>query len=154
MKVPWVPAALALCALMAAASRLQPAVPAKDFSAKDVAEIKAELGKLNPSSYRVVLPVFRGRSRVGSQTIGTLPLTEVRRVASLRGVAFKEKGNLQMILSQGNDGGGGGGGGGGDTGGGAGSHTPSQSAAKGQDVINRIQLVVSRIGQSRYVFIH
>jgi hypothetical protein len=152
MKRPWIPAAVALCALVIVASRLHPAVQAREFSAKDVATIKAELAKLNPSRYRVVLPVFRGRTHVGSETIGTLPLTEVRRVTSLRGVAIKEKGNLQVILPQADDTGGGGGGG--EKGGGAGSHTPSGTPATGKDVINRIQSVVSHLDQSRYIFIH
>jgi uncharacterized membrane protein YgcG len=148
----WVLAAVAFCVLVGVAGRLHPAAPVKDFSEREVASIKAELAKLKPSSYRVVLPVFRNRVRVSSETVGTLPLTEVRRIASLRGVTLKEKGNLQVILPQGDESGGGGGGGSSGQGGGPGSHINSQSA--GRDVINRIQLVVSGLSKSQYVFIH
>ncbi len=147
----WILVAVALFAMGAAGAALPTKAVGKRFTPREVAEIKSLLAKRNRASYRVVLPVFKGQARVGSETLGTLPFTEVRRLASQRGLTVHEKGNLQAVLLSDTAGGGGGGGG---EGGGAGSHTPSGSGATGIDVIERIQATLSNVGESEYLFIH
>lgn len=145
MRRQWALATVAFSVLAVTATRCHPPKPANEFSEREVAQINAELAKLNPSSYRIVLPVFSKRTYLGSETIGSLPVSEVRRIASLRGVTLPETANMQVILVTPESGGGGG-----KDGNTPGSHVP----AFGRAVIDRIALVASRIDKSRYVLIH
>lgn len=113
----------------------------KTFSEQEVAEIKELLAKENPSSYRIVVPTFRDKKVIGSETLGSLPVSEVERIASLKGVKFQDKGNLQAILDSSD----------GDKNG-PGSHT--SSASGGHDIVNRIQSIAAKIESSKYVLIH
>lgn len=110
----------------------------KDFTEKEVAEIKALLDGFDPKVFRVVLPAFRDRRIVGAETKGSLPVTEVRKVASALNIPYTESGNLQAVFNSCN-------------GGGAGSHTESQSA--GTDVGRRIERILQNIDKSRYILL-
>ena len=110
----------------------------KDFTEREVGEIKALLEGFDPKVYRVVLPTFRQGEIVGTETKGSLPVTEVRKVASLLDIRYTEDGNLQAVFSSCN-------------GGGAGSHTESQSG--GTEVGRRIERILQNIDKSRYVLL-
>lgn len=109
----------------------------KNFSQAEVNDVLATLKGVPEANYRIVLPQFEGGAAVGSRTYGTLPVTEVRRLASQKNITFVDSGNLQAILM--------------DTGGGAGSHTESQSG--GQDIGRRIDKILRNIDKSQYTFI-
>ena len=110
----------------------------KDFTAKEVSEVKALLDGLDPKVYRVVLPTFGDGKPVGKETKGSLPVTEVRKVASALNVRYTEDANLQAVFQSCN-------------GGGAGSHTESQSG--GTDVGRRIERILQSIDKSRYILL-
>jgi hypothetical protein len=110
----------------------------KDFTEKEVGEIKALVADLDPKVYRVVLPTFQDGRIVGAETRGSLPVTEVRKVASALNVRYAEDANLQAVFQSCN-------------GGGAGSHTESQSG--GTDVGRRIERILQNIDKSRYVLL-
>jgi hypothetical protein len=74
--------------------------PRKQFTAVEVSEIQAALKDVDPATYRVVLPRYENDRRVGSQTLGTLSVADVRRVASRQGLKFKDNGNLQAIFME------------------------------------------------------
>ncbi|WP_221392557.1 hypothetical protein [Dyadobacter sp. NIV53] len=115
--------------------------PVKTFQPEDIANIKRLLQSLDPASYRVVLPVFDSRRRtVGSQTYGGFPITEVRRIASVRNIKYSDSGNLQAIFQNCN-------------GGGAGSHTESGSGAKAIDVVFQIEKITQNLDKNQYVLI-
>ena len=109
---------------------------AKEFTEADANEVRELLKKLDPAAYRIVLPVFKEGRIVGSEAYGSLPVTEVRKVASLRQIDYQENGNVQAIFQS-------------CSGGGAGSHTESQSP--GSDVGKRIEKIIASIDKSRYV---
>jgi hypothetical protein len=125
---------LVLCLLAGACQTMSDA--RKDFTEKEVAEIKALVEGFDPKVYRVVLPTFTERKIVGAETKGALPVTEVRKVASLLNVRYSENANLQAVFTSCN-------------GGGPGSHTESQSA--GTDVGRRIERILQNIDRSRYI---
>lgn len=112
----------------------------KDFSEKEVAEIKTLLEGFDPKVYRVIVPTFKENRIVGSETIGSLPVSEVRKVASVLNVSYAENGNLQAIFQSCN-------------GGGAGSHTDSQSGARGADLGRKVESILQNLDKSRYVFL-
>jgi hypothetical protein len=112
----------------------------KAFTEAEVAEIQSLLKGLDPADYRVVLPVFRDNKIVSSETHGTLPITEVRRVASTKNINYVETGNVQAIFAS--------------DGKGAGSHTPSDTAAKGRDIGIRIERILANLDKSQYVLIY
>jgi hypothetical protein len=89
----------------------------KEFTEAEVAEIRTLLNGVDPSRYRVTVPQYREGRVEGFQTLGTLSLTEVERVASARGIKFDEKGTAMLVLDLEES-----------SGGGAGTHTPSQSS--------------------------
>jgi hypothetical protein len=109
----------------------------KSFSQSEVNDVLATLKGVPEANYRMVLPQFEGGAMVGSKTYGTLPVTEVRKLASRNNITFVDTGNLQAIVM--------------DNGGGAGSHTESQSG--GQDIGRRIERIVRNIDKSQYTFI-
>jgi hypothetical protein len=111
----------------------------KTFTKDEVSEIMRLLRGLDPSSYRIVLPKFEDDRIVGSKTYGRLPVTRVRRLASLSTALYSEDGNLQAIFQDCN-------------GGGAGSHTPSQTS--GTDIGRRIQRIVQNMGKSEFVLMY
>jgi hypothetical protein len=149
----------------------------KEFTQAEVTEIQAVLKEMDPTNYRIVLPQFRDNRNVGSQTLGTLPITEVRRVAASRNATFTETGNVQAVFDPndasggggggGGSGGGGGGGGGGSgggsgggggggsggSGGGPGSHT-GQTPAKGRDIGMRIEKILEGMDKSQYILLY
>src|SRR5215510_10466984 len=85
----------------------------KAFTEDEVRQVEAVLKEVRPDTYRIILPEFRDGKVVGSKTYGSLPVTQVRRVASQRNIAFSDSGNVQAVFSP--------------DGGGPGSHTESQS---------------------------
>ncbi len=114
-----------------------------DFNESNVAEIKAILKDLETDSfsYRVVLPVIQNNKVLNSETLGTLPVSEVERIASSKNIQYSPTGNLQIVVA--------------DEGGGAGSHTESCTPCKGKglDVITRIEKVVKNFDKSKYILI-
>jgi hypothetical protein len=113
--------------------------PQKTFTKAEVSEIISLLKRHDPSHYRIVLPKFEDGRIVGSQTYGRLPVTQVRRLASLSNVVYSENGNLQAIFQSCN-------------GGGAGSHVESQTP--GSDIGKRIQRIVKNMGSSEFVLMY
>jgi len=111
----------------------------KTFTKAEVSEIMSLLKARDPNHYRVVLPKFENGRIVGSETYGRLPVTQVRRLASLSNVVYSENGNLQAIFNPCN-------------GGGAGSHVESQSS--GTDIGRRIERIVQNIGRSELILIY
>ena len=82
-----------------AAGREALAQPGKHkMTADDVARIEQALKGTDPSTYHLVLPLFRAGKVVGSRTYGTLSLARVRLVASARRVVLSEQGNLQLVM--------------------------------------------------------
>jgi hypothetical protein len=110
----------------------------KGFTEKEISEIEQTLKGLDPAGYRIVLPQIENGRTVGSKTYGSLPVTEARRLASLRNIAYVDNGNVQAIYS--------------DADGGAGSHTQTQS--QGNDIGKRIERILQNIDKSKYVLIH
>lgn len=126
-------------------------IPTRQFTEKDVQAILTELRGVDPSRYHIRLPQFRSGRIVGTKTHGTLPLTEVRRVATTLNVQLKETGNIITVfdsLNSGDESGGGGGGGGG---GGPGSHINSASA--GTDLASRIQVLLKDIDKNQFQYL-
>jgi hypothetical protein len=116
-------------------------LPAKTFQPEDIAEIKKLLQDLDSTDYRVVLPVMEAsRKTVGTQTYGSYPITEVRRIASLRNIRYTDSGNLQAIFRT-------------CSGGGAGSHTESGSGATGRVIISRIEEITRNMDKQAYILI-
>jgi hypothetical protein len=114
---------------------------AKTFSPEDIAAIKTLLQDLDSTDYRVVLPVMNDSEQmVGTQTYGTFPVTEVRRIASLRNIRYTDSGNLQAIFLNCN-------------GGGAGSHTESGSGATGRAAISQIEEITQNVDSRAYILI-
>jgi Ca2+-binding RTX toxin-like protein len=117
----------------------------KDFSPAEVNEIVTELQSLDSLQFRVVLPAFDTSGQlIGTQIIGTLPITDVRQVSKVRNILFDGDGNLQSIFTIfANDGG-------------AGSHVDSSSGGQGshsaQEVARRIDTIVGGINTSRFTF--
>ena len=108
----------------------------KTFTAEHIEQIKQVLTRLDPSRYRIVLPVFKGGEIVGSEVIGALPITRVRRMASTQDeIEYTETGNLQAIIMEQ----------------GAGTHTESQSP--GSSVGDRIEKILENIDESEYIFL-
>lgn len=110
----------------------------KAFTEEEVRQVEAVLNGVGPDTYRIVLPEFRDGKVVGSKTYGSLPVTQVRRVASQRNIAFSDSGNVQAVFSS--------------DGGGAGSHTESQSP--GTDIGRRIEKIIERLDKSQYTLIY
>lgn len=128
----WAAALAAGCRTSAAAR--------KDFSESEVAEVRALLKDADPARSRVVLPRFENGRVVGSDVYGSLPITEVQRLATIRNVAIPGTGNVQVVFANSCNGGG------------AGSHTSSQTP--GSDLGRRIERVLADVDRSRYVLIH
>ena len=121
-------------------------VSTKEFTATEVGEIQAALKGANPASYRIIVPRFEADRKVGSQTLGTLSVAEVRRVASQQGVRFTEAGNLQAIFmsTPGTE----------DT-----SKASSQTGGKensneGQEIIKRLEGILSKKDRNEFIFLH
>ena len=117
----------------------------KNFTEAEVAQVQAILKDVKPETYRIILPEIKDGKVVGSKTYGSLPVTEVRRVASQRNIEFSETGNVQAVfMSQSASAGG--------DGSGAGSHTPSQTP--GTDIGSRIEKILERLDKSQYTLIY
>ncbi len=110
----------------------------KAFTEEEVRQVEAVLNGVRPDTYRIILPEFRDGKVVGSKTYGSLPVTQVRRVASQRNIPFSDSGNVQAVFSP--------------DGGGAGSHTESQSP--GTDIGRRIEKIIERLDKSQYTLIY
>lgn len=123
-----------------------PVTPRKDFTPQEVSEIKAMLAERNPSTYRVTLPVYRNEQVIDSETIGTLSVREVERLASLQGIQLQGQANLQMILNSS--------GGSGGSGGSAGADALTNPRSGGDEVINRVDSMARGLESSNYSFIH
>jgi hypothetical protein len=111
----------------------------KTFTQKEISEIQELVGSLDPRTYRIVLPVVRNNNVVGSELLGKLPITRVRRVASTKGIPFKSGGNLQDIFK--------------DVGG-PGSHVESRTPVGGKDVADRIEVILQNLDKSEFIFLH
>ena len=126
---------IALCALslgMKACSRSNSA--SKEFTEADMVAVRTVLKEVDPTAYRAVLPEFNNGRIVGSQTFGTLPLTEVTRVASSQGVRLADTGNLQVIVMSTQAG-------------------NSMHPANGKDAILTIERIMKNKDKSKYVFL-
>lgn len=113
-------------------------VSRKAFSSEEIDEIRALLRDLPSESYRVVLPSVERDGSIGSAVYGTLPVTEVHKIAAVRGLEFDDTGNVQTILQSCN-------------GGGPGSHVESQTP--GTDIGRRIETILANLDQSAFVFL-
>jgi len=145
---------------------LQSMLKERDFNAGRVALIEQQLRKLAPENYRVVLPVYKrtepppagdpsGMSMVSTETLGKLPVTEVRRLASLRKIEFHETSNAQAVIFQDNQGDGGGAPPTQESGGGKGGCEQDHSTpAHGIDIAARIYEILANIDHSKYVFLY
>ncbi len=109
-----------------------------NFTEQDVQRIQEVLRELNKNEYRIVLPTFDDGEIVGSEVYGSLPVTEVRQVAVSKGISYSETGNLQAVFQS-------------CEGGGAGSHTESESAARGTD--DRIDQILENIDKSKFILV-
>lgn len=148
-------------ATAAASPAGSPAATGKGFTEAEVAEIKAILTGADPAKYRVTLPEFQNGVAVGTMTLGTMPLTEVERIASARGAAAAgsphqggstvipyERGTIIIALSSPDI-----------SGGKDAARSPTSGNTQGPDYVgaervNKIEAVLSRVDKSRYVFIH
>jgi hypothetical protein len=146
-------------------AEMQALLQSRDFTPGSVTLIKSELRNTDPRNYRLVLPVFGPadatgrRAIVSSETIGKLPVTEVRRVASARRLEYKENANAQAIIfqnaEQGGNPGGGSPGGGSPAGGGQGGCEQDHSTpAHGEDIAARVENILRNINQSKYIFLY
>lgn len=109
-----------------------------NFTEQDVQRIQAVLNELSTSEYRIVLPTFDDGEVVGSKVYGRLPVTEISQVAVSQGISYSETGNLQAVFQS-------------CEGGGAGSHTESESAAKGAG--DRINQILENLDKSKFILI-
>jgi hypothetical protein len=110
----------------------------KTFTKDEVSAITLLLKKLDPKDYRIVLPKFENGRIVGSETYGRLPVTQVRRLASMSNVAYSESGNLQAVFESDGDG--------------PGSHVESRTPATG--VGRRIERIVQNIGRNEFSLLY
>lgn len=128
-----------LCVFATACSRANK----KEFTEAEVAEVKALMKDVNPATYRLVLPTIKDQQVIGSEVQGSLPITEVRRLASVRKIDFKDTGNLQAIFDPN------------EAGQSGGQQTPDEKPARtGQDLANRIEKILQGLDKSQYVLIH
>lgn len=138
-------------------AQMQELLRGRDFTPGTVRLIKAEVRGTDPRNYRLVLPTFKQEQGrwvlVGSETIGKLPVTEVRRLASVRKLEYKEAFNAQAIIFQNAEQGGapGGGSGGGGQGGCEQDHS---TPAHGEDIAARVENILRNINQSKYLFLY
>jgi len=108
------------------------------FTQKEISEIKRLVRPLDPRTYRIVLPVVKNNRVVGSEVLGKLPITRVRRVASTKGIVkYAASGNLQAIFCCG-----------------PGSHVESKTPARGEDIANRVEVILQKLDKSEYIFLH
>lgn len=134
-------------------AQMQELLRSREFTPGSVTLIRMELGRTDSRNYRFVLPVFgpqaNGRQAiVGSQTIGKLPVTEVRRLASARKLEYNENSNAQAIIFQNAEQGGAPGGGGG------GCESDHSTPAHGEDIAARVENILRNINQSKYIFLY
>lgn len=140
-------------------ANMQALLRSREWTPGTVMLIKIEAGRTASQNYRFVLPVFapdeRGANKtggptiVGSQTIGKLPVTEVRRLASLRKLEYDETSNAQAIIFQNAEQGGAPGGGGQ-----GGCESDHSTPAHGQDIAARVEEILRNINQSKYIFLY
>ena len=138
-------------------AQMQALLRTREFTPGTVMLIKIEAGRTDSRNYRLVLPVFgaqeggqtQGRAIVGSETIGKLPIAEVRRLASVRKVEYEENSNAQAIIFQNEQGVAPG-----DDCGGHGCESDHSTPAKGQDIAARIEEILRNINQSKYTFLY
>jgi hypothetical protein len=141
-------------------ANMQALLRSREWTPGTVTLIKIEAGRTASQNYRLVLPVFApdergvpgktgGPTIVGSQTIGKLPVTEVRRLASLRKLEYDENSNAQAIIFQNAEQGGAPGGGGQ-----GGCESDHSTPAHGQDIAARIEDILRNINQSKYIFLY
>lgn len=124
-----------------------------EFTLATVNAIKTQASRVDPKNYRLVLPVFDrerlGNVIVGSETLGTLPISEVRKLASLRGVEYVEEANAQSVIWQDLPGG--------HHQGGVDPPPPGAGCSsdhKTQGLGDRIYDIIQNIDQSQYQFLH
>ncbi|MFP2905607.1 hypothetical protein ACLESD_11225 [Pyxidicoccus sp. 3LFB2] len=125
--------------------------PTRQFTEDDVRQILVELRGVDPSTYYLRLPKFYYGRIVGTVTYGTLPITNVRRLATTLNVQLNETGNVLTVFDATNTGDESGGGGGGGGGGGPGSHINSASA--GTDLSTRIDVLLQDIDQNQFQYL-
>ncbi|MFP2923880.1 hypothetical protein ACLESO_01435 [Pyxidicoccus sp. 3LG] len=126
-------------------------IPTRQFTEEDVSQILRELRGVDPDTYYLRLPKFSRGQVVGTVTYGTLPITEVRRVATVLNVQLNETGNVLTVFDSLNNGDENGGCSGGGGGGGPGSHINSASA--GTDLSSRINVLLQDIDQNQFQFL-
>jgi hypothetical protein len=107
----------------------------QSFTEADVKAILEELRGVDPRTYFIRLPTYRYGRLYGSATYGSLPITEVRRVASLLDVKLDESANVITAFESGCD------------------SSMQPAAATGQDLGDRIGTILSAIDSSQYQFL-
>ena len=123
--------------------------PVSTLTPVEGARIRAALKGVDPKTYRVVLPVAGTNGEVHNEVYGSLPLSQVKMVASRRGITFNERSQIHGVLSDDNSAGGGGGG----DKNGPGSHTESGSGAKALQLELRIREILARVDKGQYILV-
>lgn len=75
-----------------------------DFTQADVDGIVAQIRTVSPDTFYIRVPTFTIRGQVsGSRVYGSLPITHVRRMASVQNVVLNETGNIMgLVMDPGN----------------------------------------------------
>jgi len=75
----------------------------RDFTPADVDAILAEVQRLRPSEYNLRLPKFVRGQWAGTETYGTMPITQVQRLATSRNVMLNLDSNIIGLVMDPND---------------------------------------------------
>ncbi|RYZ37880.1 MAG: hypothetical protein EOO71_26295 [Myxococcaceae bacterium] len=75
-----------------------------DFTQSDVDAIVGQIRQVDPSTFYIRVPTFSVRGQVnGSRLYGTLPISYVRRMASVQNVVLREDANIMGLVMNPND---------------------------------------------------
>ena len=134
---------LTLICAIAAVSGCRPSDSGEEpggLSAEDAAEIRDLFVDDDESRYRLTLPVFEGDRPVGTEVYGSLPLSEVRQIASRQDITFRPEAQVHAVIIDGLPGGAGGTGG-------SGGHGPRASPQPSANKIEHLRQVIFRTTQ-------
>lgn len=132
----------------------------RSITPAQVSQVEQALRGVDPSLYRINLPVFQRGKVVGNRTYGSLPLAQVRQVASAQRINLAEKGNLQLVMDPNAAGQSSGAntGGGGASGGGGGANSPTNGAnsmqpANGKKLAQTLERIMAGVDRNQYVLL-
>ena len=114
---------------------------------EDATEIRDLFIDDDESRYRLTLPVFEGDRPVGTEVYGSLPLSEVRQIASRQDITFRPEAQVHAVIidgfpgGQAGAGGAGGNGGAGGTGG-SGGHGPRATPQPSANKIEHLRQII------------